>query len=147
LRAALRRVLPDYMTPATWIFLDALPLTPTGKLDRKALPAPESGRSDPAADYVAPRTPLEADLAAIWAEVMRIDRVGIHDDFFMLGGHSLLAVQIVARMSRAGIGKIAIKTLFDAPTVASLAAAVTQMPAVPVGGSIPRQPRAGESGS
>ncbi|WP_213781847.1 amino acid adenylation domain-containing protein, partial [Caballeronia sp. dw_276] len=88
LRAALRETLPEYMVPVHYMMLDALPLTANGKLDRRALPAPELKRSG---TYVAPRTDTERELAAIWSQVLRIGRVGLHDDFFELGGHSLLA--------------------------------------------------------
>ncbi|HSG39319.1 MAG TPA: amino acid adenylation domain-containing protein, partial [Thermoanaerobaculia bacterium] len=90
LRESLARTLPDYMVPTGWMVLDALPLTPNGKVDRKALPAPEGGRPHPGAVFLAPRTSLEELLAGIWAEVLRVERVGVLDNFFVLGGHSLL---------------------------------------------------------
>ncbi|WP_434673912.1 non-ribosomal peptide synthase/polyketide synthase [Pseudomonas sp. R1-15] len=97
LKANLKAHLPDYMIPAHWLFLDHLPLTPNGKLDRKALPGIEAGRSENA--YEAPVSDLELQVAAIWAQVITVERVGLHDHFFELGGHSLLAVTAVSRMA------------------------------------------------
>src|SRR6185295_11360867 len=96
LREQLRRVLPEYMVPSAFVVLESLPLTPSGKLDRKALPAPEHASDDE--KYVAPRTPVEEVLAGIWAEVLRLDRVGVEESFFELGGHSLLATRVVSHV-------------------------------------------------
>ncbi len=97
LKAALREHLPDYMIPAHLLFLEQLPLTPNGKLERKALPAVETGLLQ--AGYVAPASALEQQVAAIWAQVLTVERVGLNDHFFELGGHSLLAVNAVSRMA------------------------------------------------
>jgi len=121
LRANLSLTLPDYMVPAAWVLLGALPLTPSGKVDRRALPAPEGGRLELGAVYVAPRTALEELLAGIWAEVLGLDRVGVHDNFFALGGHSLLAAQVVSRAGEALEIEVPLRLLFEAPTVAGLA--------------------------
>src|SRR5262249_43701620 len=102
---------------------DALPLTPNGKTDRKALPAPEQQRPDWHGAFVAPRNPTEERLATLWAEVLGLERVGIHDNFFDLGGHSLQAAQLVSRASKARQRHIPVKALFLHPTVASLAEA------------------------
>ncbi|MES2936877.1 MAG: non-ribosomal peptide synthase/polyketide synthase [Pseudomonadota bacterium] len=119
LRAALAQSLPGYMVPSHILALDAFPLTPNGKIDRKALPAPQAVHGE--AGMVAPRTPLEHALAAIWAEVLGLERIGIHDNFFALGGHSLLATQAVSRMRTAVASELPLQALFEAPTVAEMA--------------------------
>jgi acyl-coenzyme A synthetase/AMP-(fatty) acid ligase/acyl carrier protein len=121
LRALLQVSLPEYMIPASWVFLHALPLNANGKIDRKALPAPEASRADLDVEYVPPRTPTEELLVGIWAEVLKVDRVGIHDNFFALGGHSLLAMQVISRLKEQGRVDVPIKALFDSPTVSALA--------------------------
>jgi amino acid adenylation domain-containing protein len=120
LKGWLGKSLPDWMIPSAWVFLSALPLTPNGKVDRRALPAPE--RSDES--YVAPRTPAEERLAAVFAQVLGIERVGVEDDFFELGGHSLRATQVLSRL-RSGLGvELPQRALFDHPTVSALARAI-----------------------
>ena len=121
LRAHLLGSLPDYMVPSTFILLEALPLTPNGKVDRARLPKPEADRNVIAIEYVAPRTELETQLAAIWQELLGVSQVGIHDNFFELGGDSILSIQIIARAAEAGI-RLTPKDLFQSPTVAGLAA-------------------------
>ncbi|WNG47517.1 AMP-binding protein [Archangium minus] len=120
LRATLKGRLPEYMVPATFVFLDALPLTPNGKLDRRALPVPGTSAARAAAQ-VPPRTLVEELLVGLWAELLGVERVGIHDDFFDLGGHSLAATQLVARIRAVFDVDISLQELFDLPTVAKLA--------------------------
>jgi amino acid adenylation domain-containing protein len=120
LREHLAARLPDFMIPSAFVVLDAFPVTNTGKLDRLALPAPDFTAEASGNGYVAPRSEVERTVAAIWAEVFGLDRVGIHDDFFALGGHSLLAGRISARIRRAYDVELSLGVLFDAPTVAEL---------------------------
>jgi amino acid adenylation domain-containing protein len=123
LRAFLAERLPEYMLPAVFIFLAALPLTPNGKVDRRALPAPDRTRIDAEHTFVAPRTPAETALAAIWAAVLELERVGVHDNFFALGGDSIRSIQIVARAQAAGL-RLSPRQLFLHQTIADLAAVV-----------------------
>ena len=125
LRALVQSRLPEFMVPSAIVFLDALPLNANGKLDRKALPAPQ-GSADAGTPYVAPRTPLEAQIAEIWAAVLGRERVGVEDDFFALGGHSLLAMRVIGRLSEAFPVRLTIGALFQARTVAGLAALALQ---------------------
>jgi amino acid adenylation domain-containing protein len=120
LRQHLKDRLPDYMVPSAVVVLERLPLTPNGKVDRRALPAVEGTRPVDEA-YLAPRTETEQRLAAIWQEVLRIDRIGVNDNFFDLGGHSLLATQVISRAREAFGLNVALANLFDSPTVAGLA--------------------------
>jgi amino acid adenylation domain-containing protein len=119
-RARLAERLPDYMVPTAFVMLGELPVTSTGKLDRRALPAPDES-AEAEASYVAPRTPQEALVSGVWAEVFGLERVGVHDDFFALGGHSLLATQVVSRIWRAAEVELPVQAVFEAPTVAELA--------------------------
>jgi amino acid adenylation domain-containing protein len=120
LRDYLKQKLPDYMIPNAFVLIKALPLTPNGKVDRRALPAPDSFHNHQEDKFVAPRTPTEAKLAAIWAEVLGLKQVGINDNFFELGGHSLLATQIISRIRQAFAIGLPLRHLFEAPTIASL---------------------------
>ena len=126
LRLFIKEKLPEYMVPSAFVSLEALPLTTSGKVDRRALPAPGQTRPELAGAYVAPRTPVEEELAHIWASVLGIERVGVHDNFFDLGGHSLLATQIVARMRQAFEIELPLRHLFETPTVAGLSTAIAQ---------------------
>ena len=122
LRTFLLQRLPEYMVPSIFVSLESLPLTANGKLDRKALPAPDQTRPDLSETIAPPRTPIEEILASIWAEVLKLDEVGIHDNFFHLGGHSLLAIQVISRMRNNFRMDLPVRTLFEAPTIAQLAA-------------------------
>ena len=144
LRGHLRRRVPESMVPAHWVYLDSIPLTPNGKVDRAALPEPELESAERADGYAAPRDEVERILAEVWSEVLRLDRVGVHDDFFGLGGDSILAIQIVSRATRKGL-RFAPLALFEHPTVAELATVVdaeqiTQAEQGPVAGKVPLTP-------
>jgi hypothetical protein len=123
-RHRLKTRLPDHMIPGVLVVLDSLPLTPNGKIDRKALSVPDQSVSDSC--YQAPRTPIETTLAGIWAEILKLPRVGIHDNFFDLGGHSLLAVQTMNRIKRELETDITLRQFFDAPTVVGVALVVLE---------------------
>jgi non-ribosomal peptide synthetase component F len=120
MRSILQTRVPDYMVPNLLIELDAFPLSPNGKVDRKALPEPEVVEQSLEEIYVPPRSPAEETLAAIWAEILGHERIGIHDDFFTLGGHSLLALQVVSRIHKAFGVRIPVRHVFEAPTVGEL---------------------------
>jgi acyl carrier protein len=121
LRQFLKEKLPSYMVPSAYVLLESLPLTPNGKVDRRALPAADPERDDIKEDYVAPRTPVEEELAGIWAKVLGRQEVGVHDNFFELGGHSLLATQLTSRIRDAFQVELPVRILFEAPTMAMLA--------------------------
>jgi len=121
LRTFLKQRLPDYMVPSAFVFLDSLPLTPNGKIDHRALPAPDESCRKLEETYVAPRTPTEKLLAEIWSGVLKLQKVGIHDNFFDLGGHSLLATQLVGRIRGALQIDLPLRMLFERPTIAGLA--------------------------
>ena len=125
LRTFLRPWLPDSMIPAALVELSALPLTAHGKLDRRALPEPVPSRHG--TDFVAPRTPLEREIASIWEAVLGIARVGVHDDFFVLAGHSLAAMRVVARLTHRFGVDVPVWALFEVPTVAGLAETVGRL--------------------
>ena len=122
LRATLWQRHPEYTVPTTIVVLDALPVLPSGYVDRSALPAPEDDASTPT--YVAPRTPTEETLAGIWLELLGVEQIGIHDSFFELGGHSLLATLMVARLREVYGFELPLRALFEAPTIAGLAEVV-----------------------
>jgi acyl carrier protein len=119
LRSHLQATLPDYMIPAAFVVLERFPLTPNGKLDRKALPAPDMAQN--ATAYIAPTSDLEAALCAIWQELLGVERVGMNDDFFKLGGHSLLAIRMLTQVRQQLGVAVALNGVFGEPTVAGLA--------------------------
>jgi amino acid adenylation domain-containing protein len=125
LKTFLKARLPGYMIPSAFVLLEALPRTGSGKVDRARLPEPGRSREDPA-DFISPRTPVEQCVASIWAELLRLDRVGATDNFFDLGGHSLLATQVVSRLRDAFAVEIPLRALFESPTVAELSLVIAQ---------------------
>jgi len=124
LRNFLKQQLPDYMIPGAFVSLDALPLTPNGKVERRALPAPEMAGLEVETTFVAPRTPVEEILTAIWAEVLGVKQVGIYDNFFELGGHSLGAIQLISRVRTSLAIELPLPSLFENPTISGLAECV-----------------------
>jgi acyl carrier protein len=137
IREALRQQLPDYMMPSIFVPLDAMPLTPNGKVDRQHLPVPPTARAALEDTYTPPRTPIEERLAHIWAEVLGLDRVGIDDNFFAIGGHSLLATRAMSRINTSLQIDLPLRRLFELPTIAALAEAID---AANAGQSQPRLP-------
>jgi len=127
LRSFLKTKLPAYMIPSAFVFLDALPLTLNGKVDRKALPVPDHTRPELEESYQTPRTPVEELLAEIWAEVLRVEKTGIHDKFFDLGGDSLLATRVVSRILRVMQVEVPLRAFFESPTVAGLAERIEEI--------------------
>ncbi|MEU1494263.1 amino acid adenylation domain-containing protein [Streptomyces sp. NPDC005776] len=132
LRALLRRTLPEYMLPAAFVALDRIPLTVNGKLDHRALPAPDQQTLRGTAAYTAPRTPVEERVAAVWADVIGVDRVGVEDSFFDLGGDSIRAIALVGALRAAGYD-VAVRDVFDFRTVALLCESLTGRPALAAG--------------
>jgi len=147
LRDYLKGKLPSYMLPSAIVRLDKLPRTPSGKVDRQALPAPTSLPAERSPAYVAPRTPSEEKVAGIWAEVLQLERVGVEDNFFEVGGHSLLATQVISRVREALGVEVSLLEMFTEPTVAGVATVVDraqasgQTPPVPAIVPIERQGR------
>jgi amino acid adenylation domain-containing protein len=124
LRRYLKAKLPDYMIPSVYMTLESLPLTPSGKVDRRALPQPSGTRPELAGVYVAPKRPEEELVAEVWAEVLGLDQVGLHDNFFDLGGHSLLAIRILSRLRETFKVELPLRSLFERPTVVELAESI-----------------------
>jgi acyl carrier protein len=120
LRPVLRRTLPEYMIPATFVVMPSFPVTTSGKTDRRALPPPHAERSLPGTAYVPPRTAVEAQVADLWAELLGVEYVGVKDSFFELGGHSLLGIRMVSRVRAAFRVDIPLRAIFETPTVAAL---------------------------
>ncbi|RPI75919.1 MAG: amino acid adenylation domain-containing protein, partial [Desulfobacteraceae bacterium] len=121
LRSYMKSKLPEFMVPTAFVLLESLPLTPSGKVDHKALPIPEKNRFGAEIKYTAPRTPLEEEMTGIWSKLLGVERIGIHDNFFDLGGHSLLATQVISRLRQVFAAELSIRTFFEEPTIAGLA--------------------------
>ena len=121
LKDGLRESLPEFMVPSNILFLDRFPQTPNGKVDRKALPAPHELQQTSAAEYKAPENDLEVKIADVWREVLYLEQVGVHDNFFDLGGHSLLVVQAHRKLAASLENSISLTDLYRFPTVAGLA--------------------------
>ncbi|HSF41300.1 MAG TPA: non-ribosomal peptide synthase/polyketide synthase [Thermoanaerobaculia bacterium] len=134
LRSFLREILPDPLVPAAFVAIPEIPLTPNGKVDRRALPAP--GAAAAAREYVAPRNAVEEILAEIWAEALGVERVGAEDDFFELGGHSLLAVRLTSRVYDVLGIRLPVRAVFDAPTLGELAETVAEEIALQAGAEV-----------
>jgi amino acid adenylation domain-containing protein len=124
LRKALAATLPDHMIPSRFVMLDTIPLTPTEKIDRKALPEPGNARPEMDTPFIAPRTSLERDIAKIWGDVLSLDQVGVHDNFLDLGGHSLAAMRVISQVIQTFRVDLSPKALFDSPTVAEMAVVI-----------------------
>ncbi|PYI95249.1 MAG: non-ribosomal peptide synthetase [Verrucomicrobia bacterium] len=123
--------LPEYMVPAALVMLQAIPVTQNGKVDRRALPVPDSVRPELEQGYLAPRTPEEEILARIWAEVLKLERVGVHDNFFELGGHSLLATQVISRIGETLQVDLPLMKVFEFPVLVDLAQQILQLQSLP----------------
>ena len=126
LRERLKKSLPEYMVPTEYVLLPELPLTSSGKVDRRALPAPRTTKK---AEFVPPRDEIEKSLAEVWCQVLRLERVSIHDNFFELGGDSILSIQATSRAKAAGVN-ITVKQIFENQTIAKLASVATEGPAI-----------------
>ncbi len=126
LRNFLKGYLPEYMLPSAFVELDALPISPNGKVDRKLLPAPDGARPELEQAFVAPRNDVEQTLANIWAEVLKLEQIGINDNFFDLGGHSLLATQVISRIEVAFNVELPLRAIFENPTVLGLGMKLVQ---------------------
>ncbi|HEY2915575.1 MAG TPA: phosphopantetheine-binding protein, partial [Candidatus Angelobacter sp.] len=131
LRAFLKQRLPEYMAPSTFVLLDKLPLTATGKLDRAALPEPDRSHRERESAFTAPRNAVEETLVEIFNEVLGIEKVGIHDNFFDFGGHSLLATRVVARIRKMFNTELPLRRFFESPTVAEVAELLKSHETVP----------------
>ena len=130
MRSHLQQSLPEYMIPSAFVLLDEFPLTTSGKVDRRQLPAADEGRLELGEQFVAPRTPVEQEVAHIWEQVLKVKGVGVNDNFFALGGHSLLATQVISRVNESLQIEMPLRTMFEQPTVAGLALAAAQRQAM-----------------
>lgn len=126
LRDSLKEKLPEHMVPSAFVLLDALPLTPSGKVDRRALPSPETAQHE-RKEYVAPEGPLEEKLAEIWSKILAVEKIGIYDDFFDLGGHSLTATQLIYHINKALQMDLSVRSIFEEPTIAGQALLIEEI--------------------
>jgi hypothetical protein len=126
LRTFLQQKLPDYMVPSVYVMIEALPLTPHGKVDRRALPAPDTVRPELKQPYVAPRTQDEAKLATIWCELLGLERIGVYDNLFELGGHSLLLARLASRIAEVFQVTMPLHMLFDLVTIDAMMLAILE---------------------
>ncbi len=126
LRGFLKQKLPDFMMPSAFVRLDALPLTANGKVDRKALPAPDQTQPNLDDDIIEPRTEVEENIATVWRDILRVEKLGIHDNFFDLGGHSLLATQVISRMRNLFQLDLPLRLLFERPTIEELSLTIEE---------------------
>jgi amino acid adenylation domain-containing protein len=127
LRQYLREKLPDYMVPTAYVMLEKFPLTTNGKIDRKALPSPTGLRPELESAYVAPATEIERTIASIWQAVLRLEKIGIHDNFFEVGGYSLLAIRVISRIRKASQIDLPLQSFFESPTIAGLSQAIEKL--------------------
>ncbi|HEU4768416.1 MAG TPA: phosphopantetheine-binding protein, partial [Pyrinomonadaceae bacterium] len=126
LRSFLKTRLPEHLVPSSFVILDQLPLLPNGKIDRRALPAPEAVRPDLPQSFTAPRTKVEQALAGVWSDLLGLPQTGIHDNFFDLGGHSLLTTQLISRVRELFKVELPLRQVFQQPTIAELATVIEQ---------------------
>ena len=126
LREFLKQKLPEYMVPATFMILDEFPLSPNGKVNRRALPEPGQQRQQSSAAFVSPQNELEHQIAEIWHSMLQLDKIGIHDNFFELGGHSLLAIQVHSKLQELLDMDISVVEVFQYPTIHSMAQYISQ---------------------
>ncbi|MEM7593940.1 MAG: phosphopantetheine-binding protein, partial [Cyanobacteria bacterium P01_A01_bin.83] len=126
LRSFAQERLPNYMMPSAFVFLDSMPLTPNGKVNRRALPAPDTSDIQLNINFIAPTNPTEELLTNIWSDILGCERVGIHDNFFELGGHSILAIRVISRLNQAFSTELSLRHIFETPTIAGLALAINQ---------------------
>lgn len=138
LRSFLRERLPEHMVPASFVILDELPLLPNGKIDSRALSAPEAVRPALPDAFVAPRSPIEQSLAGAWSDLLGLPQVGIHDNFFDLGGHSLLTTQLISRVRDLFQVELPLRQVFQQPTIAALATVIEQAQNDRVSSDVPK---------
>jgi acyl carrier protein len=126
LRGFLQQKLPEYMIPAAFVFVDAFALTTSGKIDRRRLPPPDEDRSRLTTPFVAPRTPAEEELAAMWRELLGVRQVSVYDNFFELGGHSLMLTQLASRINEAFQVQLSMRVLFNVPSIDAMTTAIVE---------------------